>query len=97
MLQVTRSVRVAVSTFVVAAVIALASGISSAAPASASTAAGVTGENTSVPSPLGVIVPPLIIGLYVIDTIAEGMARAVSLIATPAPIAIPAPDSAAGS
>jgi hypothetical protein len=88
-LQVTRSVRVAVMTFIVAAAIGLASIISPAGPALASTAAGVIDVHT--PRPSLPFIHPLTVGLRVIDAIAEGIANAVEAIATPEPIAIPAP------
>ena len=43
------------------------------------------------PSPLTVLVTPLTVGMHIIDAIAEGIANAVEMIATPPPIAIPAP------
>jgi hypothetical protein len=71
--------------------IGLASSISVATPASATTASAMTHSYTPPPSPLTVMMTPLTIGVHVIETIAEGIADAVEFIATPAPIAIPAP------
>lgn len=71
--------------------IALASAISSAPPASATTAPAMTHEYTPPPSPLTVLMTPLTVGVHVIEAIAEGIANAVEFIATPEPIAIPAP------
>jgi hypothetical protein len=76
---------------VVAAAIGLAAIISGPAPASATTASAMTHAYTSPPSPLTVLATPLTIGMQVIDAIAEGIANAVEMIATPAPITIPAP------
>ncbi|HEX2284676.1 MAG TPA: hypothetical protein VHI10_07625 [Mycobacterium sp.] len=86
-----------VLTFVIAAAIGLASSMSAPAPASASTAAGLTDVHTPRPAPFLTSIHPLSVGLHVIDAIAAGIANAVELIATPAPIAIPAPDAAEGS
>jgi hypothetical protein len=71
--------------------IGLASTISAAAPASATTASAMTHAYTPPPSPLTVMMTPLTVGVHVIEAIAEGIANAVEFIATPAPIAIPAP------
>jgi hypothetical protein len=71
--------------------IGLASSISSAAPASASTTSAMTDVYTPPPSPLIAIMTPLTVGVHLIEAIAEGIANAVEFIATPAPIAIPAP------
>jgi hypothetical protein len=51
----------------------------------------VTGGYTPPPSPLSVLVTPFTMGIYLIETIAEGLANAVEMIATPAPITVPAP------
>jgi hypothetical protein len=80
--------------FVVATAIALASVFSAPAPASATTAAAMTHAYTPPPSPLSVFVTPLTVGMHVIEAIAEGIADAVEMIATPPPIAIPAPRTA---
>jgi hypothetical protein len=40
-----------------------------------------------------VLTTPFTFGMHVIETIAEGLANAVEMIATPAPIAVPAPRS----
>lgn len=93
MLRVTRSLGGAVVALVAAMVIGLASIISAPAPASATTVAAMTDVYTSPPSPLTVLVTPFTFGMHVIEAIAEGIANAVEAIATPAPIAIPAPDT----
>jgi hypothetical protein len=77
--------------FVAAMAIGLASIVSSAAPASATTASAMTHSYTPPPSPLIVMITPLTVGVHVIEAIAEGIANVVEFIATPAPIAIPAP------
>jgi hypothetical protein len=77
--------------FVAAMAIGLASTISSAPPAWATTASAMTDAYTPPPSPLTVMITPLTVGMHVIEAIAEGIANAVELIATPPPIAIPAP------
>jgi hypothetical protein len=87
-LRVTRSVGGAV---VAAAAIGLASSVCAPTSASATTVAAVTDTYTAPPSPLTVLVTPLTVGLHVIDAIAEGIANAVEMLATPPPIAIPAP------
>jgi hypothetical protein len=71
--------------------IGLASGISSAAPASATTPSAMTDAYRPPPSPLTVLITPLTIGVHLIEALAQGIANAVEYIATPAPIAIPAP------
>jgi hypothetical protein len=76
---------------IAAVAIGLASSISWAAPASATTASAMTDAYTPPPSPLTVMFTPLTIGVHVIDAIAQGIADAVEFIATPPPIAIPAP------
>lgn len=43
------------------------------------------------PSPLSVLSSPLRFGIHVIEAIAQGIANAVEMIATPPPITIPAP------
>jgi hypothetical protein len=90
-MRVTRSFGGAVMTFVAAMAIGLASTVSSAVPASATTPSAMTDAYTPPPSPLTVLVTPLTLGVRVIEAIAEGIANAVEFIATPAPIAIPAP------
>ena len=77
--------------FVVAAAIGLASIISAPAPASATTVSSMNHAYTPPPSPLTVLVTPLTVGMHVIEAIAEGIADAVEMIATPPPITIPAP------
>jgi hypothetical protein len=98
-LRVTRSPGGAVLALAVALVaalaIGLASSISSPACASATTVSAMTDTYSSPPSPLAVLVTPFSIGMHVIDAIAEGIANVVELIATPAPIAIPAPHTSA--
>jgi hypothetical protein len=71
--------------------IGLASSVSAPVPASATTVESMTDAYTHPPSPLTVIITPFTVGLHVIETIAEGIANAVEMIATPAPITIPAP------
>jgi hypothetical protein len=88
-LRVSRSFGGAVMTVIAAVAIGLS--FSTAAPASATTAAAMTDVYTPPPSPLIAMVTPLTIGMHVIDAIAEGLASAVEFIATPPPIAIPAP------
>ena len=53
----------------------------------------MTDAYTPPPSPLTVMITPLTLGMHVIEAIAEGIANAVELIATPPPIAIPAPQT----
>jgi hypothetical protein len=69
----------------------VAIGVAAPVPASATTVAAMTDVYTSPPSPLTVMITPLTVGMHVIEAIAEGIANAVELIATPPPIAIPAP------
>lgn len=88
-LRATRSLGCAV----LALVAAVAIGLSAPAPASATTIVAMTDVNTPPPSPLTVLVTPFTVGLHVIEAIAEGIANAVEMIATPAPIAIPAPQA----
>ena len=90
-LRVTRSLGSAVMAIVAALAIGLASSISAPSCASATTASAMTDSYTRPPSPLMAFITPLTIGMHVIDAIAEGIANAVEFIATPAPIAIPAP------
>ena len=71
--------------------IGLASGVCSAAPASATTLSAMTHAYTPPPSPLAVLISPLTVGVHVIEALAQDIANAVEYIATPAPIAIPAP------
>ena len=73
------------------AAVAFGLSFSSAPPASATTASAMTDVYTPTPSPLIAMMTPLTIGMHVIDAIAEGIASAVEIIATPPPIAIPAP------
>jgi hypothetical protein len=77
---------------VMAMVAAVAIGLSTPPAASATT---VTGGYTPPPSPLTVLVTPFTIGIHVIEAIAEGLANAVEMIATPAPITVPAPRTTA--
>ena len=90
-LRVTRSVGGAVTALIAALAIGLASSISSAAPAAATTPSAMTDAYTPPPTPLSVIMTPLTVGVHLIEVLAEGIANAVEFIATPAPIAIPAP------
>jgi 4-hydroxybenzoate polyprenyltransferase len=78
---------------VAAVILGLASSISAPAPASATTVSAMTDAYSPPPSPLTVLVTPLTLGMHVIEAIAEGIANAVELIATPPPIAIPAPQT----
>jgi hypothetical protein len=89
--RVKRSLGGAVMTLIAALSIGQASTILAAAPASATTALAMTHAYTPPPSPLTVMMTPLTIGVHVIEAIAEGIANAVEFIATPEPIAIPAP------
>jgi succinyl-CoA synthetase beta subunit len=89
----TRSIGCAVVALVAALSIGLASSVSAPAPASATTVSAMTDVYTQPPSPLTVIITPFTVGLHVIDAIAEGIANAVEMIATPAPITIPAPQT----
>ncbi len=89
--RVIRSLGGAVMALIAALSIGLASTISAAAPASATTASAMTDAYTPPPSPLTVMLTPLTLGVHVVEAIAEGIANAVEFIATPAPIAIPAP------
>jgi hypothetical protein len=73
---------------VMALVVAVTIGLSVSPAASATT---VTNHYAPPPSPLTFLVTPFTVGLHVIEAIAEGIANAVEMIATPAPIAIPAP------
>jgi len=43
------------------------------------------------PSPLTVLITPLTVGVHLIEALAQDIANVVEYIATPAPIAIPAP------
>jgi 4-hydroxybenzoate polyprenyltransferase len=76
--------------FVAAVVIGLASSIS--APAAASAVSPMRDVSTP-PSPLVVFITPFTVGMHVIEALAEGIANAVEMIATPPPIAIPAPEA----
>ena len=82
--RVTRSIGCVVTASVAAVVIGL-----SAPPAASATT--VTGDYAPPPSPLTVLTTPFTMGIHLIETIAEGIANAVELIATPAPISVPAP------
>ena len=73
---------------VVVLIAAVAIGLCSPAAASATT---VTDGYAPPPSPLTVLVTPFTIGIHLIEAIAEGLANAVEMIATPAPITVPAP------
>jgi hypothetical protein len=88
-LRTTRSLRAAVLTLIAALAIALGSSISAAPPVSASTTTEVI--DTRTPAPLLPIFNPVVIGLHLIDALAEGIADVVEFVGTPAPIAIPAP------
>lgn len=90
MVRVIRSLVGSVMALVAALTIGLASSVSAPAPASATT---VTDDHTQPPSPLTVLTTPFMVGVHVIESIAEGIANAVEMIATPAPISIPAPRS----
>ena len=76
---------------VMALIAAVAIGLSTPPAASATT---VTGGYNPPPSPLSVLVTPFTMGIHLIETIAEGLANAVEMIATPAPITVPAPHTA---
>jgi hypothetical protein len=89
--RVIRSLGGAVMASIAALSIGLASTISAAAPASATTASAMTDVYTVPPSPFTVMFTPLTIGVHVIEAIAQGIADAVEFIATPPPIAIAAP------
>jgi hypothetical protein len=91
--RVSRSLGGAVMALVAALTIGLASSISAPVPASA--VSPTTDVSPRPPSPLTVFVTPVAVGIHVIDAIAEGIATAVEMIATPAPIAIPAPETTA--
>jgi hypothetical protein len=86
-LRVIRSAGAAVTALVAAVVIGL-----SASPAASATT--VTGDYAPPPSPLTVLTTPFAMGIHLIETIAEGIANAVELIATPDPIVVPAPHTA---
>ena len=53
----------------------------------------MTHAYTQPPSPLTVMMTPLTVGVHVIEAIAEGIANVVEFMATPEPIAIPAPQT----
>jgi hypothetical protein len=74
-----------------ALIAAVAIGLSTPPAASATT---VTGGYNPPPSPLSVLVTPFTMGIHLIETIAAGLANAVEMIATPAPITVPAPHTA---
>jgi hypothetical protein len=90
-LRVTRTLGCAVMALVAALTIGLASSISAPPPASATTVSAMTDAYTPPPSPLIAFITPFSVGMHVIEAIAEGIANAVESIATPPPIAIPAP------
>ena len=90
-MRVIRSLGCAVISLIAAVALGLGSSICAAAPASATTASAMTQAYTPPPSPPTVMMTPLTVGVHVIEAIAEGIANAVEFIATPAPIAIPAP------
>jgi hypothetical protein len=73
---------------VMALVAAVAIGLSAPPVASAT---NVTDGYVPPPSPLTVLTTPFTFGMHVIETIAEGLANAVEMIATPDPISVPAP------
>ena len=87
-LRVIRPLGCAVMSLITAVVIGLC------APPTAS-ATNVTDAYAPPPSPLTVLTTPFTFGMHVIETIAEGLANAVEMIATPDPIAVPAPRSKA--
>jgi len=89
--RVIRALGSAATAFVAAMAIGLALTVSSAAPASATTASAMSHAYRPPPSPLTVMMTPLTVGVHVIEAIAEGIANAVEFIATREPIAIPAP------
>jgi starvation-inducible outer membrane lipoprotein len=89
-IRVIRSVGCAVMALVVALTIGLASSVTAPAPASATTVSAMTDVSTPRPSPLIVLTTPFRFGLHVIEAVAEGIANAVEMIATPAPITVPA-------
>jgi hypothetical protein len=89
-MRVIRSLGSALISLIAAVALGLGTCICAAAPASATTASAMT-QATPPPSPLTVMMTPLTVGVHVIEAIAEGIANAVEFIATPAPIAIPAP------
>lgn len=91
MLRAIRSLGFAAVAVVAAAVIGLGSSIAAPAPASANTVVAMTDGYAPPPSPLSVLSSPLRFGIHVIEAIAQGIANAVEMIATPPPIAIPAP------
>jgi hypothetical protein len=83
-LRLVRSLGCAVMALIAAVAIGL-----SAPPAASAT--NVTDAYAPPPSPLTVLTTPFTFGMHVIEAIAEGLANAVEMIATPAPIAVPAP------
>ena len=91
--HVTRFLGCAVMVSAAAVTLGLSSSFSAPAPASATTVSAMTDAYTPPPSPLTVMITPLTLGMHVIEAIAEGIANAVELIATPPPIAIPAPQT----
>ncbi len=78
---------------VAALTIGLASSVSAPVPASAKTISAMAGVSTRPPSPLIVFMTPFTVGLHVIEAVAEGIAYAVEMIATPPPVTIPAPQA----
>ena len=93
MVRVIRLVGCAVMALVAALTFGLASSVSAPAPASATTVSAMTDVYTQPPSPLAAITTPMTVGMHVIEAIAEGIANAVEMIATPPPITIPAPQT----
>jgi F0F1-type ATP synthase membrane subunit c/vacuolar-type H+-ATPase subunit K len=91
--RVTRSVGSAVMALAAALTLCLGSSVSASAPASATTVAAMTDAYTQPPSPLAAIMTPLAVGMHLIEAVAAGLADAVEMLATPAPIAIPAPQT----
>jgi hypothetical protein len=81
--RVTRSLGSALVAVIAAAAIGF-----SAPPVASAT--NVTDGYAPPPSPLTVLTTPFTFGMHVIETIAEGLADAVEMIATPAPITVPA-------
>jgi hypothetical protein len=91
--RVIRSLGSAVISLIAAVALGLGSSICATAPASATTPSAMTHAYTPPPSPLTVMMTPLTVGVHVIEAIAEGIANVVEFMATPAPIAIPAPQA----
>jgi hypothetical protein len=85
-----RSVGCAVMALVAALTIGVASSVSAPAPASAKATSAMAGVSTRPPSPLIVFTIPFMVGVHVVEAVAEGIAYAVEMIATPPPVTIPA-------